>query len=298
MSQRLSLAATEVAADFDHGSVVFAGAATVVLHYGGFTVLVDPSFLHHRDHVHLGYDLTAPGVADGLGELPRVDLALVPELRDGHPGRALDLELDRRLPVVTTTRAASTLRRNGFVAARGLAGWEALHVERAPAAVRVTSVPAPPASVDSPLPDAIGFLLEFADREGVRLRAFVSADAEVHGDLREIPRSPGVDLALFRVGGTRVVGVLAGAREGTAAVRLVAPRVAPAVPGDRDGPGSSLEEFAAAARDAGLEVQVDPLEPGDRYTFTPAAPGGAPGNAPAGPSEAVDAPGGERPVAA
>ncbi len=298
MSQSLSLAATEAAADFDQASVAFAGAATVVLHYGGFTVIVDPSFLHHRDHVHLGYDLTASGLADAVGHLPPVDLVLIPELRDGHPGRSVDLELDRRLPVVTTTRAASTLRGKGFVAARGLAGWETIRVERAPAALQVTSVPAPPASFDSPLPDATGFLLEFSGPEGVRLRAFVSADGELHGDLREIARPPRVDLAFFLVGGTRVVGMLAGAGEGTATVRLVAPRLAPTVPGDHDGLESPLEEFAAAARHSGLEVRVDPFEPGDRYTFTPTAPRGAPGNAPAAASEAVDAPGGERPVAA
>jgi hypothetical protein len=37
------------------GSVQFIGTATVLLRYGGLTILTDPNFLHKGDHVHLGY---------------------------------------------------------------------------------------------------------------------------------------------------------------------------------------------------------------------------------------------------
>jgi hypothetical protein len=41
------------------GSVTFVGTATVLIRYGGLTILTDPNFLHRGDHVHLGYGLTS-----------------------------------------------------------------------------------------------------------------------------------------------------------------------------------------------------------------------------------------------
>jgi L-ascorbate metabolism protein UlaG (beta-lactamase superfamily) len=283
MSQCLSLATTEAAPDFEHVSVLFAGAATVVLQYGGFMVVVDPAFLHHGDHVHLGYDLTAPGAASAVGQLPPADFVLLSRLDDGHAGRAVDVELDRRLPVLTTTSAASVLRRKGFAGARGLAGWETIRVERAQAAVHVTSVPTHPPTFESFLPDAMGSILEFAGpEEAAPLRAFVSGDSAVRGDLREIPRRhPGVDLALLPVAGTRVLGVLSAGEEGGATVRLVAPRAVANVCGDDEAVDSTLEDFAAAAGRAGLEARVERVEPGGRYVFRPRASRGAPPESPA-----------------
>lgn len=41
------------------GSITFVGNATVIIRYGGLTILTDPNFLHRGDHVHLGYGLTS-----------------------------------------------------------------------------------------------------------------------------------------------------------------------------------------------------------------------------------------------
>jgi len=282
MSQSLLLGDAERPAEFEEASILFVGAATVILRYGGFTVLVDPRFVHHGDHVHLGYDLTASGLADATGQLPPVDFVVVPELRDGHPGR-VDRELDRRLLILTTRCAASTLRRKGFVSA----------------------VPAQrPVSFESFLPDAMGSLLEFAGPdEAVRLRAFVSGDSVVHGDLGEIPRRhPAVDLALFPLCGRRVLGVISPTEDGGEAVRLVAPRIVPPVPGDHATAESPLEGFAAAVRRAGLEAHVDYVEPGARYVFMPPALRALRENTPValphGRDDALGRPGGDRPVAA
>ncbi len=308
MSQSLLLDDTKRPAEFEEATVLFVGAATVILRYGGFTILIDPRFVDHGDHVHLGYDLNATGLgaselAKAIEQLP-VDFALVPELQEGQPGR-VDRELDRRLPVLTTRCAASTLRRKGFVFAKGLATWETIPVARGAAAVRVTALPAQrPVGVESFLPDAMGSLLEFAGPdEAVRLRAFVSGDGAVHGDLREMPRRhPGVDLVLFPVAGARVVGVLGGTDGRVTVVRLVAARVVPPVPGDHDTAGSPLEVFAAAVRRAGLEAHVEYVEPGAGYVFTPpalrAVRESTPRGVPHGPADAVGVPDGDRPVAA
>ena len=307
MSQSLLLDDTRRPAEFAEGIVLFAGAATVILRYGGFTVLVDPCFLHHGDHVHLGYNLAASGLGpselgDAIERLPALDFAMVPQLQDGHAGR-VDRELDRRLPVLATRSAASTLRRKGFVAARSLATWETIEVARAGAAVQVTAVPAQgPVSSESFLPDAVGSILEFAGADkAVRLRAFVSADSIVHGDLREIRRR-GVDLALIPVGGTRVLALLAGSDPGVTTVRLVAPRVPAPARDDRERAESPVEEFAGEARRAGLETRVEYVEPGAGYAFTPPALQAAREDTlravPHRAAHAVGTPEGDRPVAA
>lgn len=67
-----------------------------------------------------------------------------------------------------------------------------------------------PAAVDLFLPDVMGSMLEFTRQGEVRLRLYVSGDTLVHEDPRQIPRRhPGIDLALFHRGGTRVIGALA-----------------------------------------------------------------------------------------
>jgi hypothetical protein len=99
-----------------------------------------------------------------------------------------------------------------------------------------------------------------------------------------------------------VLAVLAATDEHPAPVRLVAPRLPSPVPGARDAVDSSVEDFAAAVRQAGLEAQVESIAPGDAYVFTPHRPRPVPGNGPAAASddlvEGVGASDGDRTVAA
>ena len=57
MTAELILTPVNTAPNFETGSIFFVGNATVILRYGGFTVLTDPNFLHQGDHAHLGYGL-------------------------------------------------------------------------------------------------------------------------------------------------------------------------------------------------------------------------------------------------
>ena len=62
--------------DFDAGQLTFVGNATVVLRYGGFTLLTDPNFLHAGQHAYLGLGLRSKRLRDPaleISELPELD---------------------------------------------------------------------------------------------------------------------------------------------------------------------------------------------------------------------------------
>ncbi len=279
MSQPLLIPDGRPPADLDEGSVFFVGTATVILRYGGFTILTDPNFLHRGEQVHLGFALTSERLTEPalpVDRLPPIDFVLLSHLHEDHFDRLVERELDRTLPILTTPRAAEALRSRGFAEARGLGTWEALVVRRGDVEVRVTAMPAQhgPGPVDLLLPDLMGAMLEFGRLcAAARLRVYVSGDTVVHGQLREIPRRyPSIDLALLHLGGTRVLGVLVtmDAAQAVAAVRLVGPHVAvPIHYDDYDVFRSPLEEFAAAARREGLAGHVRCLRRGEAYVFRP-----------------------------
>src|SRR5512146_246284 len=62
------------------GSITFIGTATVIIRYGGLTLLTDPNFLHKGDHAHLGYGLTSKRLTNPaieLEDLPHVDMVIL-----------------------------------------------------------------------------------------------------------------------------------------------------------------------------------------------------------------------------
>jgi L-ascorbate metabolism protein UlaG (beta-lactamase superfamily) len=266
-------------ADLKEGSVFFVGTATVILRYAGFTILTDPNFLHRGDHVHLGYGLTArrrTEPAIDIDQLPDIDFVLLSHLHGDHFDQVAEERLDRQVPILTNPQAAASLRRKGFVAARGITTWDTVEVRKGTTSVEVTALPGRhgPGPIDALLPDVMCSLLEFADASGwPRLRMYVSGDTLVHEELAEIPRRhPGIDLALLHLGGTRILGVLLtmDARQGLEAMRIVAPRMT--VPIHYNDYGvfrSPLEDFAQAVRAAGVEDHVTYLAHGESYVFRP-----------------------------
>ena len=46
-------------ADFSQGEIYFIGNATMVIRFGGITILTDPAFLHKGAHVDLGHGMWA-----------------------------------------------------------------------------------------------------------------------------------------------------------------------------------------------------------------------------------------------
>jgi L-ascorbate metabolism protein UlaG (beta-lactamase superfamily) len=265
-------------ADFSNGSIFFVGTATVVLRYADFTILTDPNFLHAGDHVHLGYGLTSERLTNpalDIGELPPVDFCVLSHYHGDHFDRIAEERLRKDLPVVTTEHAASELKEKGFTETIALDTWDAVSVLKGGARVRLTSMPGKhgPSVTEFFLPPVMGSMLEFGRADGARtaLRLYITGDTLVHDDLKEIPkRYPEIDLALFHLGGTRIMGVLLtmDAEQGVEAIRIVNPReVIPIHYNDYDVFKSPLEDFKRAVEAAGFAERVRYLSHGETYDF-------------------------------
>jgi L-ascorbate metabolism protein UlaG (beta-lactamase superfamily) len=273
-----SSAATGASADLAGGSIFFVGTATVILRYAGFTILTDPNFLHAGDHVHLGYGLTAERLTNPaleIEELPPIDFCVLSHYHGDHFDRIVEERLQKDLPIITTEHAANAVREKGFTAAVALDTWDAVTVEKGDARVRITSMPGKhgPAIVDAFLPPVMGSMLEFQNAAGQKtaLRLYITGDTLVHDDLKEIPkRYPEIDLALFHLGGTQIMGILLtmDAEQGVEAIRIINPReVIPIHYNDYEVFKSPLEDFRKAVEAAGFADRVRYLSHGETYNF-------------------------------
>jgi L-ascorbate metabolism protein UlaG (beta-lactamase superfamily) len=115
-------------------------------------------------------------------------------------------------------------------------------------------------------------MLEFQpapDRTALRL--YITGDTIVFDDLREIPRRyPEIDLALFHLGGTQIMGILLtmDAEQGVEAIRIIDPReVIPIHYNDYEVFKSPLEDFKRAVAEAGFEDRARYLSHGETYEF-------------------------------
>jgi hypothetical protein len=231
-----------------------------------------------------------------------VDFALLSRLRPEAPGRLLEREIDNRVPVFTTPVAAQALRHRGLVGSRGLATWQAVDVERADAAVRVTAVPGHHGAIPDEcfMPDVMGSVLEFSRHGGcTRLRLYMSGDPLE--DLQQASRRhPGVDLVLLLVGGARVAAFVECDAGEARALHLVASRPSANGGCDAESFGSSVGRLAAAVRESGLDVRVRSLAPGETCPFRASAMTSLPAILPASraPSPALSAASREKPLIA
>jgi L-ascorbate metabolism protein UlaG (beta-lactamase superfamily) len=266
------------------GELLFIGTATTLIRFGGFTLLTDPNFLHRGDSIHVGYGLHARRLTNPaleLDQLPPLDLVVLSHLHEDHFDRLVAERLDRGLPIVTTGQAATALRALGFSQARDLRTWDSWSFRKGDTRLRVTALPAQhtPLRIMQPfLPRVMGSLLTFSTASDDRplLRVYVSGDTLLHEELLQIPRRfPDIDLGLFHLGGTRVLGVMLtmDGRQGAQAVRLIAPeRAIPIHYDDYDRFKSPLDDFRRAVEAAGLADKVEYLGRGERYPLTARAP--------------------------
>lgn len=140
--------------------------------------------------------------------------------------------------------------------------------------VQITSMPGThgPAIVEAFLPTVMGSMLGFQNAQGqMTLRLYITGDTLVHDDLKEIPnRYPDRHLALFHLGGTRIMGILLtmDAEQGVEAIQIINPQeVIPIHYNDYEVFKSPLEEFKSAVAAAGLESRVRYLSHGETYEF-------------------------------
>jgi L-ascorbate metabolism protein UlaG (beta-lactamase superfamily) len=265
------------AADFSKGSIFFVGTATVILRYAGFTILTDPNFLHAGDHVHLGYGLTAERLTNPameIEQLPPLDFVVLSHYHGDHFDRVAEERLRKDVPIVTTEHAASELKEKDFTAPVALDTWDSVAFEKNGSRVRVTSMPGRhgPPVVEKFLPPVMGSMLEFESESGrAALRLYITGDTLVFDDLGEIPkRYPDIDLGLFHLGGTTIMGILLtmDAEQGVEAVKIVNPKkVIPIHYNDYEVFKSPLEDFKRAADAAGLAERMIYLSHGETYDF-------------------------------
>jgi L-ascorbate metabolism protein UlaG (beta-lactamase superfamily) len=263
--------------DFGKGSIFFVGTATVILRYAGFTVLTDPNFLHAGDHAHLGYGLTSERLTDpaiDIEQLPPLDFIVLSHYHGDHFDQIVEEKLRKDIPIVTTSHASRKLKNKGFTATTPLRTWESVTVEKNGAKALVTAMPGRhgPPLVAKLLPPVMGSVIDFQTSEGLAaLRLYITGDTLVFDDLKEIPkRYPDIDLGLFHLGGTRIMGILVtmDAKEGIEAITIINPReVIPIHYNDYRVFKSPLEDFKKAVTAAGLDDRVRYLSHGETYRF-------------------------------
>lgn len=269
-------------ADPQKGSVFFIGTATVILRFGGFTILTDPNFLHAGDHVHLGYGLTSERLTEpaiDIDELPHVDLCILSHYHGDHFDQVVEEKLRKDIPIITTEHAAGELKEKGFTEAIALDTWDSVLVDGRSTRLRIASLPGKhgPAIVDFALPPVMGSMLDFEEPNGERLlRIYITGDTLIHDDLKEIPqRYPGVDLMLLHLGGTRVLGILVtmDAVQGVEMMNIVQPeRAIPIHYNDYDVFKSPLDDFRREVEKAGLSDRIIYLSHGESYEFSRSRP--------------------------
>jgi L-ascorbate metabolism protein UlaG (beta-lactamase superfamily) len=272
--------AASATAAADDNSIQFIGTATVLIRYGGMTILTDPNFLHKGEHVPLGYGLTSERLTEpalSLEQLPPVDLVILSHFHGDHFDQLVQEKLPRTIPIVTTPQSSLALETLGFTQRLALRTWDTLTVNKGGATLRISAMPGRhgPPVLAGLLPAVMGSMLEMSRNGGAPdYRIYITGDTLVYDDLREIPRRyPDVDLALLHLGGTRILGVMKVTMDGEDGVRmmqLVAPQHAiPIHYNDYTVFKSPLSDFERAVKAAELQNKVSYLKHGETYRFIP-----------------------------
>lgn len=276
MTRIFHLESADANPNLREGSIFFVGTATIILRCAGFTILTDPNFLHAGDHVHLGYGITSERLTEpaiNIEDLPPIDLCVLSHYHGDHFDQLVEEKLDKNLPIVTTAHAVENLEGKGFRGGIALETWEEAEFTKGAATLRISSTPGQhgPGIVDFALPPVMGSVLDFEAKGRRLLRIYISGDTLLNDDLREIPeRFPEVDIGLFHLGGTRIMGVMLTMddQQGVEAIKIIQPEKAiPIHYNDYDVFKSPLEDFKRAAEAAGLSEKMIYLAHGETYNF-------------------------------
>ncbi len=269
--------------DVTKGSIFYIGNATLLIRLAGFTFLTDPTFIHMHEKVHLGpglYSERLTNPAMEISELPPLDFILLSHFHGDHFDQAAIHGLSKSLRIVTNEHAIEELSARGFTNFEKLDKWETVSFLKGNARLNITATPGRhgPLPVSMFMPQVTGSILDFYNAHDDRdrhhhplFRIYVTGDTMVFDDIRDIPKHyPDVDVALFHLGGTTVLGIVVtmDAKEGLEMFRIINPKkVIPIHYNDYDVFKSSLEEFQAEVRNAGVEDKVHYMRHGETYNF-------------------------------
>jgi L-ascorbate metabolism protein UlaG (beta-lactamase superfamily) len=266
---------------FDEGDVYFIGNATVLIRFGGLTILTDPAFLHKGEHVDLGHGIWARREVEPacqVADLPPIDLVVLSHYHGDHFDDVAAQDLDKTLPIVTTADAVDKLSALGFERGHPLDTWESLTVRKGDATLTITAMPGKHATDDAVnelLMPVNGHLLDFGRGGDHLYRLYITGDTMLVDSLSEIPRRyPGIDLGLIHTGGTTflVTVVTMTGEQGVQAVEITKPHTAiPIHYNDFSVFRSGLEDFKKAAENSATSTEFVYLSHGETYTFTPSA---------------------------
>ena len=245
------------------GTLTFVGTATTVLSYGGFTLLTDPNFLHRGQRAYLGRGLWSRRLSEPSmqpADLPPLDAVVLSHLHGDHFDRVARRQLSRELPVLTPRTSARRLRRWGFDHAVALDTWQTHELVKDGARLRVTAAPGrhAPGLAQAALPEVMGSVLEFLPGPGgdPPLTVYITGDTVLVDELKEVPRRhPSIDVGVWHLGGTRILGltVTMDARQGADLLELVHPeRCVPVHFDDYGVFRSPLSDFLAEVERRGL----------------------------------------------
>lgn len=224
-ARRIELA--QAAAPDQRASVTFIGAATLLIRFGGITILTDPNFAQQGETTSFGYGVSAKrllGPALAFDQLPPVDAVLVSHMHDDHFDRKTQQMLARSMPVVANLRVATQLKDGGMLNTLGLRPWQRVDVVKGESSIAITSIPARhgPAWLSALLPEGMGAMLDMRDASGRSFRLYISGDTVVSEDTRAIARRfPGIDLAVLYLGGERLLGMGPASMDGQQGVQML-----------------------------------------------------------------------------
>lgn len=258
------------------GSVYFIGNATLLIRYAGFTILTDPTFVHMHEKVNLGYGLKSKRLTNpalDIKDLPSIDFVILSHFHGDHFDQAAQRDLDKSLPIVTTSHSAKELNKRGFTNTQKLDKWQSISFSKGDVKIVITATPGRhgPLPISMLLPSVMGSILDFQGPNDKLFRLYITGDTLVYDQIKEIAkRYNDVDIALLHLGGTRIMGIFVtmNAKQGVEMFRIISPRVAiPVHYNDYDVFKSPLDDFKAEIRKAGFDNRVHYLTHGDTYNF-------------------------------
>lgn len=272
----LSVSSETSSNTINEGSVYFIGNATLLIRYTGFAILTDPTFVHMHEKVNLGCGLKSKRLTNPaleIKDLPSIDLIVLSHFHGDHFDQAAQRDLDKSLPIVTTSHSAKELNKRGFNNTYKLDKWQSISFSKGDVKIVITATPGRhgPLPVSMLLPSVMGSILDFHGPKNNLFRLYITGDTLVYSQIKEIAkRYNDVDIALLHLGGTRIMGIFVtmNGKQGVEMFNIINPRIAiPIHYNDYDVFKSPLEDFKAEIKNAGLDNRVHYLTHGDTYNF-------------------------------